>query len=246
MRQEYFELLDWLEQTTRIDPQAFFERMRSAYGIRHVVYLDVIPEGRSMHMHRLHHTLPHTDGQALASAAGLESLLPLLRHVLFSVKPVEHSYLRQHVPSAEALFSRAENLGLELDGASFPLLSRANRRAALSISLALPNDDVSLFLRNYGRDIQALAMLFHAAMIDAERPPPARKRHAAITPREREVLLWSAAGKSYWEIAMILGITERTVRFFMSNARQKLDVVSNTQAVAEAVWRGLIPHHELI
>ena len=30
-------------------------------------------------------------------------------------------------------------------------------------------------------------------------------------------------------------------RDFMANARQKLDVVNNAQAVAEAVWRGLIP-----
>ena len=40
---------------------------------------------------------------------------------------------------------------------------------------------------------------------------------------------------------MILGITERTVRYFMANARRKLNVVSNTQAVAEAAWRGLLP-----
>ena len=79
-------------------------------------------------------------------------------------------------------------------------------------------------------------------MIDAERPRAVSDEELGlITPREREVLRWSAAGKSYWEIAVILGISERTVRFFMSNARQKLNVVSNTQAVAEAVWRGLIP-----
>ncbi len=62
-----------------------------------------------------------------------------------------------------------------------------------------------------------------------------------LTRRESETLAWIAAGKSYWETAVILGISERTIRYFMANAREKLDVVSNAQAVAEAVWRGLIP-----
>jgi LuxR family quorum-sensing system transcriptional regulator SinR len=238
MRHEYFELLDWLEQTKPIEPQAFFDRMRLAYGISHLVYLDVVPYGRTMHVHRLHHTLPASQAATIV----LDAVLPSLHFILASVKPIEHRHLRQQVPAAEAIFVQLERLGIGPEGISFPLLSRGNRRAALSVGLPLPPGETSLFLRHYGRDIQALAALFHAAMIEAERPAIKRHRHAAITPREREVLHWSAAGKSYWEIAMILGITERTVRFFMSNARQKLDVVSNTQAVAEAVWRGLIPH----
>ncbi|KQW29710.1 hypothetical protein ASE36_09445 [Rhizobium sp. Root274] len=74
-------------------------------------------------------------------------------------------------------------------------------------------------------------------------PPQPRRRLASklLTPRECETLAWIAAGKSYWEAAIILGITERTVRYFMANARNKLDVVNNAQAVAEAVWLGLIP-----
>lgn len=92
------------------------------------------------------------------------------------------------------------------------------------------------------RDVQSLASLFHAAL---QRPRTAEATRNKTTPdlteREFEVLKWSAAGKSYWEMAVILGVSERTIRFFMTNARQKLDVVTNTQAVATAIWRGLIP-----
>jgi LuxR family quorum-sensing system transcriptional regulator SinR len=215
--------------------------MRESYGISQLIYIDVIPYARSMHVHRLHHTLSKVQGDALI-VGGIDLFLPSLKFVLASVKPVEHSTLRQQVPTAAALFRHATALGVGGQGISYPLLSRANRGAALSIALPLAAADMPLFLRSYGRDIQTLAALFHAALIDAERPTVPLHRAALITPREREVLRWSAAGKSYWEIAVILGITERTVRFFMSNARQKLEVVSNTQAVAEAVWRGLIPH----
>ncbi len=164
--------------------------------------------------------------------------------MLSSVRPVDHATLRQQIPQTETLFRHASKLGIPPEGISYPLLAPAARAAALVISAPLPPAEIPLFLRSYGRDIQTLATLFHAAMIDTERSRRSvtKAELRLITPREREVLRWAAAGKSYWEIAIILGITERTVRFFMSNARQKLDVVSNTQAIAEAVWRGLIPH----
>jgi LuxR family quorum-sensing system transcriptional regulator SinR len=241
MRAGYFEMFDWLEQSKPVHPRDFFHRMQSAYGIHHMVYVDVFASSRSAQVHRLHHTLSREQSNALAGI-GSEILLPPLKFVLSSVRPVDHATLRQQIPAAETLFAHAAALGISPDGISYPLLAPAARAAALIVSIPLPSEELPLFLRSYGRDIQTLATLFHAAMIEAERPPSiSRDELRRITPREREVLRWAAAGKSYWEIAVILGITERTVRFFMSNARQKLDVVSNTQAIAEAVWRGLIP-----
>lgn len=242
MRHGYFELFDWLEQTKAIQPQLFFDRMRSTYGITDLVYLDVVPLARSLHVHRLHHTLSQAQCEGLGTVLP-DLVLPSLGFVLASVKPVEHSTLQLEVPAAVLLFRHARDLGLAAEGISYPLLSRADRAAALSIGLPFATGDMPLFLRSFGRDIHTLAALFHAAVIDGEHSSPRRPVISPLTPREREVLRWSAAGKSYWEISVILGISERTVRFFMSNARQKLDVVSNTQAVATAVWRGLIPPH---
>lgn len=53
-----------------------------------------------------------------------------------------------------------------------------------------------------------------------------------LTTREREALTWVAEGKSDWEIAMILGLSETTVRFHVDNARRKLGAVNRAQAVA--------------
>jgi DNA-binding CsgD family transcriptional regulator len=47
-------------------------------------------------------------------------------------------------------------------------------------------------------------------------------------------------GKTNWEIARILGLTERTVRFHAGSIFKKLDVSSRTQAVARAMAKGLI------
>ena len=49
-----------------------------------------------------------------------------------------------------------------------------------------------------------------------------------------------AAGKTAWEASVILGISERTVRFHLNAAREKLNCLTTTQAVAKAVSQQLI------
>ena len=61
-----------------------------------------------------------------------------------------------------------------------------------------------------------------------------------LSDRESEVLNWLKAGKSSWDISMVLGITERTVNFHVYNAMRKLGAFNRPQAVAIAASRGLI------
>lgn len=58
--------------------------------------------------------------------------------------------------------------------------------------------------------------------------------------REREVLGWCAEGKSNWEIARILAISQNTVRFHLKNAFRKLDASSRGAAINAALARGVI------
>jgi DNA-binding CsgD family transcriptional regulator len=62
----------------------------------------------------------------------------------------------------------------------------------------------------------------------------------ALTDRELECLKWSAEGKTYEDTGTLLGISARTVRFFLENARHKLGSLNTTHAVASAMLRGLI------
>lgn len=61
-----------------------------------------------------------------------------------------------------------------------------------------------------------------------------------LTEREKEILRWSAAGKSSWDISIILNISERTVYYHMSNIMQKLDAVNRSHAVAIALDQGFL------
>ncbi len=60
-----------------------------------------------------------------------------------------------------------------------------------------------------------------------------------LTTREMEVLHWIKEGKSTWESAQILGITERTIKYHLKNIFTKLDVNNRTQAVGRAIDQGL-------
>jgi len=70
--------------------------------------------------------------------------------------------------------------------------------------------------------------------------PPSRKNKNFLSVRQREVLNWIKQGKSSWDISVILGISERTVKFHVGTIMQKFDVVTRTQAVAVALGQGLI------
>lgn len=67
-----------------------------------------------------------------------------------------------------------------------------------------------------------------------------REHKITLSPREKEVLNWIKQGKSSWDISVILGISENTVKFHIMSILKKLDVVGRTQAVAVAIKLGLI------
>ncbi|MCI0745788.1 MAG: response regulator transcription factor [Verrucomicrobia subdivision 3 bacterium] len=56
-----------------------------------------------------------------------------------------------------------------------------------------------------------------------------------LTPREAEVLLWVAQGKSNGDIAILLGMAETTVKRHLSNLFPKLGVESRNAATMEAL-----------
>ncbi len=60
------------------------------------------------------------------------------------------------------------------------------------------------------------------------------KSLAALTPREREILLWVARGKSNREIAAVLYLAPGTIRKHLDNVYDKLGVRNRAGAVGHA------------
>lgn len=67
-----------------------------------------------------------------------------------------------------------------------------------------------------------------------------KEAHTPLTPREREVMRWVAAGKSDAEIAEILSIAPATVTLHVERAKRKLDAFRRTFAVVKALRCGEI------
>lgn len=78
----------------------------------------------------------------------------------------------------------------------------------------------------------------HEMLVHAQ--APATGAQTRLTGRELEVLRWVAAGKSNWEIGAILALSERTVKFHLSNVFAKLGAFNRAQALAKAVRLGLV------
>lgn len=72
-----------------------------------------------------------------------------------------------------------------------------------------------------------------------EAPEPSAE---PLTSREREVLGLLAQGRLNKEIALELGVTERTAKFHVSAILAKLGANNRTEAVALAHQRGLLEH----
>ncbi|WP_236236954.1 helix-turn-helix domain-containing protein [Pseudomonas faucium] len=61
-----------------------------------------------------------------------------------------------------------------------------------------------------------------------------------LTPREQQVLVWCAYGKSSWEIGQILQCKESTVNFHVSNILRKFAVPTRIAAVIKAIRYGML------
>lgn len=68
-----------------------------------------------------------------------------------------------------------------------------------------------------------------------------KKLNADLTVREKEIFYWISLGKTYPEVAIILDISARTVKFHVSNVVRKLGVNNAKHAIKLCEELNLIP-----
>jgi DNA-binding CsgD family transcriptional regulator len=104
---------------------------------------------------------------------------------------------------------------------------------------ALPSDDV--VLTRMMADLQLLAVHAQDTAIRLLIPSAQGAQLASRpTARELEVLRWTLAGKTAWEVGMLLDISERTAAIHANRATHKLGCVGKHQAALKAMQLGLI------
>ncbi len=170
------------------------------------------------------------DGYRQLGKDGLSSV----RHALKRLKrPVNREVLAREEQGSETLGAFLNEIGAE-DFCIAPVLKDGSVVGGLGFQFASrPSTPVAAGIAGL-----VAPVLFDASeKIVGRGEPPAPKN--PLTPRELECLIWSADGKTSWEISEILSVSERTVNAHLGRAIRKLGVVSRTQAVAAAMRRGL-------
>jgi DNA-binding CsgD family transcriptional regulator len=140
------------------------------------------------------------------------------------------------------LLVEARDAGLT-DGVTFPILTDLGEAVAISL---VP--DKALI---HGRDITSalpiihlLSQCFHQkarkVLLGRSLQEGTTRRKSLLSPREIEVLTWIARGKTAWEIAQILNISQKSVDFYTDTAKHKLYAMNRTHAVTKAIMLGLV------
>jgi DNA-binding CsgD family transcriptional regulator len=88
--------------------------------------------------------------------------------------------------------------------------------------------------------VMLLAESAASAIQDLHEKNGLRKAREMLTRREKEVLRWSADGKTARDISVILCISGNTVNFHIRNAVRKLEVATKAQAVTVSAALGLL------
>lgn len=166
---------------------------------------------------------------------------PLLAYCAGNTLPVDwQSVIRQNAGKRGGLImDEARDFGLR-SGLAFPIHSASGEFGLISFASEREH------AKNQA-DIQRglpLGQFFTSHVHEAVRRIIEIKEISApsssLTPREKECLLWAAEGKTSWETAQILNISERTVIFHIQNICAKLNVSNRQQAIARAIAMGLI------
>ncbi|XTZ40505.1 transcriptional regulator SdiA [Salmonella enterica] len=164
----------------------------------------------------------------------------------FAIDPVlkAENFFQGHLPWSDTLFQDAMPLwdaardhGLR-KGISQCLMLPNHALGFLSVSRTslsgkmMAEDEIELRLQT----LVQLSLLTLSRLENEMVLTPAMK----FSKREREILKWTAEGKTSAEIAIILSISENTVNFHQKNMQKKFSAPNKTQIACYAAATGII------
>jgi DNA-binding CsgD family transcriptional regulator len=164
---------------------------------------------------------------------------PVWRHLERSTLPLIWGAKTYHDVQMSELYERCAGHGL-LSGACLSLRGANNQLLAIGFSSDQAQNDFSVRPDLIGILYLAGATMLEHSLVVSRSHPAHDLPEQLLTPREREVLQWIAAGKTRWEISQILKIGERTVKFHVTNLIDKLGALNKQHAVVRAMHLGIL------
>ncbi len=163
---------------------------------------------------------------------------PIVRHCRSKMSPFLWGSEDFVGPQEEALYEQACSFGLRW-GVALPIHGPKHEVGMLCFASNRRPDDAK---RDAVAHLPELGLTRDIAF-ETGLPHATRKMSALVpklTPREIECLKWMSLGKATWEISRILGCSESTINYHITNIRNKMGVHSRSAAMIKAVGMGLI------
>lgn len=169
-----------------------------------------------------------------------ESMDPTLTEASHTTLPFQWDQVRRSSRQNKQLsrfYEEANEFGVA-DGLTVPIHGPINGLATLNFCDPVSPDVCESVWRTRYSDLMVIGNFVHSHLVAASER--VKTETIVLTPREKQVLTWTAEGKTAWEIGQILRIAEQTVLFHLKNSMQKFQVHSKTHAVVLALRNGLI------
>ncbi|MBK5416198.1 helix-turn-helix transcriptional regulator [Pseudomonas sp. TH31] len=173
-------------------------------------------------------------------AANYHLIDPVINYGLLNCAPFSWGKLQGLTEGKE--FFKLSGRHQISSGTTFILHDSVGLFAALSVCNISNQDEFEQRLVDHAAEIQMALIHFHDCLLSTRTVEELfpESKDDLLSEKEMLVLKCVVRGKAYREVAAICAISERTVKFHMSNISRKLQVCNAKQAVFEAKRRGII------
>jgi LuxR family transcriptional regulator, quorum-sensing system regulator BjaR1 len=232
---EAFEFIDDLERLVTIDAvMNATQRMLNRFGFEHFSFSGLPRNSASMPRAVLAHRIPPELFKLYVERryVDVDPVMRMLRRTTEPFKWIDVPYHRERERRGAEVMALVADFGLS-QGFFVPTPSANGTYGNVWMAGPAPE----LTARNRAAlHFMALYAFDRVHRLVGRLPV----QTCTLTAREREVLAWTASGKSAWEIGEILSIGKRTVDEHAQTAVHKLGAANKIQAVVFAIRDGLI------
>ncbi|KRI54433.1 LuxR family transcriptional regulator AbaR [Acinetobacter pittii] len=163
---------------------------------------------------------------------------PTVQHCMMSLQPLVWSSQSAKTQAQKDFWEEARSYNLNFGWAQS---SRDFIGTRGMLTLARSTEELSeKEQKSQSINMYWLSQTVHSSIAKIMNDTEFARFNLCLTNREKEVLRWTAEGKTSGEVAQILRVTERTVNFHLVNSMQKLNVNNKISAAIRAVMLGIL------
>jgi DNA-binding CsgD family transcriptional regulator len=219
-------------------PEAILALIAQTYRMSHAAYLglDLPYEGKCHFI--FHATYPKHWIDRYIEQNYFE-IDPTIATTLKSTLPIDWSELPSTNREIRSFLHEAHNFGIGSRAISVPIRGRQGEKGLFTLVGDIDAAEWDFYKRSFIPDFITLGVYIHCMFIKYL-IPQSYEDNIKLSPREILCLEWASNGKTFNDIAGIIGISNHTVRIHLDAAREKLKCLNITHAVARAIKLELI------